>query len=252
MLSYVLDYRRKAGTLEKADTVLSTIVSTSLVDKIAEINGIKSIKLLTGFKYIGEYIETHQLTNNFLLGFEESCGYLICPFVHDKDSIQAAILIAEIAAYLKQYGKTLVDELQEIYDEYGYYQSDLETIQLKEDSEKVDSLMENFRHLSETTLRVIDVIGIEDYYTGKRHNCLINKKSENIKLPKENVLKFKTVQGNWICIRPSGTEAKLKIYYECIGSSKEETEKKITNLKKWVKQIISRQEYLDEKKGEIE
>ncbi|WP_313469986.1 phospho-sugar mutase [Carnobacterium sp.] len=241
MLSYILDYRKEGGILKSADTVLSTIVSTSLVDKIAKKNEIKSIKLLTGFKYIGEYIATQHLTTNFLLGFEESCGYLICPFVQDKDSIQAAILVAEMTGYFKQFGKTLIDELEEIYHEYGYYQTALETIQLKEDSKKSDSLMEHFRHLPEKTLKELDVLWIEDFYTGKRHNCFIKKESERIQLPKENVLKFITIEGDWVCIRPSGTEAKLKIYYECRGHTKEESEKKIDHFKTWVKQIFDEQ-----------
>ena len=194
--------------------VVKTIVTSGLGAAIAEKNGAKIFQTLTGFKYIGEKIclweESDEYT--FLFGYEESYGYLAGTHARDKDAVSSALLIAEMASYYKNKGMTLVDAMNGIYDEYGYYFDCLETIVLKgkEGAEKIQNAMKDLRETGDNLFEDLDVLldyskGIDD-------------------LPKENVLRFDFKDGSWTAVRPSGTEPKLKIYFSVKGDGKETAE----------------------------
>ncbi len=214
LVDFVLKFRKDSMPANAA--VVKTIVTSGLGAAIAEKNGAKSVQTLTGFKYIGEKICLWEENgeNTFLFGYEESYGYLAGTHARDKDAVSSAMLIAEMASYYKNNGMTLVDAMNGIYDEYGYYFDCLETIVLKgkEGAEKIQNAMKDLRETGETLFDDLDVLldyskGIDD-------------------LPKENVLRFDFKDGSWTAVRPSGTEPKLKIYFSVKGDGKETAEKR--------------------------
>ncbi|MBR3779930.1 MAG: phospho-sugar mutase [Clostridia bacterium] len=214
LVDFVLKFKKDSMPANAA--VVKTIVTSGLGAAIAEKCGAKSVQTLTGFKYIGEKIclweESEEYT--FLFGYEESYGYLAGTHARDKDAVSSAMLIAEMASYYKNKGMTLVDAMNAIYDEYGYYFDCLETIVLKgkEGAEKIQNAMKDLRETGNTLFDDLDVLldyskGIDD-------------------LPKENVLRFDFKDGSWTAVRPSGTEPKLKIYFSVKGEGKESAEKR--------------------------
>ncbi len=214
LVDFVLKFKRDSMPSNAA--VVKTIVTSGLGAAIAEKNGAKIFQTLTGFKYIGEKIclweESDEYT--FLFGYEESYGYLAGTHARDKDAVSSALLIAEMASYYKNKGMTLVDAMNGIYDEYGYYFDCLETIVLKgkEGAEKIQNAMKDLRETGDNLFEDLDVLldyskGIDD-------------------LPKENVLRFDFKDGSWTAVRPSGTEPKLKIYFSVKGDGKETAEKR--------------------------
>ncbi|MBC6308235.1 phospho-sugar mutase [Listeria sp. FSL L7-1582] len=228
----LLHYLVTQPNLLENSALIKTIVTSDLGEKIAQKYGVKTYNTLTGFKFIGEKIAEWEVSGEatFLFGYEESYGYLVEPFVRDKDAIQAALLTAEVALSFQLQGKTLYEGLQTIYDEFGYYEESLHTITAKgeEGIVRIQTIMQTMRD------KTMDGIIIkEDYKTGLQTNYQTNSK-QKIALPKSDVLKFYQTDGSWFCIRPSGTEPKCKIYFSCIGETGEEASQRLRNLEKQV------------------
>src|SRR5690606_15274173 len=195
------------------DYVVKTIVTTSLIADIAKQYGVTYYDTLTGFKYIGELITSKNGQGRFLVGGEESYGYLVGELVRDKDAVVSAVFIAEIAAYYKDQGKTLFDALIDLYVQHDYYKEKLISLTKKgkAGAEEVKAMMERLRSHPPQTLGGIDVAEIKDYESSESYNLKTGKR-EVINLPKSDVLQFITVDGDVISARPSGTEPKIKFY----------------------------------------
>ncbi len=226
LVDFVLKFKK--DSMPENAAVVKTIVTSGLGAAIAEKNGAKSVQTLTGFKYIGEKICLWEESgeHTFLFGYEESYGYLAGTHARDKDAVSSAMLIAEMASYYKNKGMTLVDAMNGIYEEYGYYFDCLETIVLKgkEGAEKIQNAMKDLRETGENLFDDLDVLldyskGIDD-------------------LPKENVLRFDFKDGSWTAVRPSGTEPKLKIYFSVKGDGKETAEKRKDIIHNKLSEII--------------
>ena len=232
LLNYLISEKKNKGILKDADTVLKTIVTSEIGNVIAASHGLQTIDTLTGFKYIGEKIKEFEENdaNSFLFGYEESYGYLIGDFVRDKDAIQSCVLIAEVAAYYKSLGKSLYEGLQQLFEEYGYYRESLKSLTLKgiEGIEQINKMLTHFRDNPPAIIPGLKGTVIEDYLYGKR-TFTIDGSEEVIKLPKSNVIKFKLERGSWFCLRPSGTEPKIKFYF---GVKENTFEKSETALEK--------------------
>lgn len=212
--------------------LVKTIVTSDLGAKIAEAKGAHSIDVLTGFKYIGDIIN-REGDKDFLLGYEESFGYLFNPIARDKDGLQAVLLLCEIANQLKQQGQTLGDYLGDIYNEFGVYLEDLISIELVgvDRKEKLERLFSAFeREFNE------DAIVIENYETSQAYDVR-NDNFEEIMLPKERVIKFRYEDGSWVCIRPSGTEPKMKIYLGVTGTDYGKVANRLTTIQQRVAEI---------------
>ncbi|RFB18475.1 phospho-sugar mutase [Bacillus sp. HNG] len=222
LLHYVLSEKKKQGILPENGVVLKTIVTSEIGREIAKSFGLNTIDTLTGFKFIGEKIKEYEKTGEykFQFGYEESYGYLIGDFVRDKDAVQAALLAIEVCAYYKNKGMTMYEGLMEIFEKYGYYREGLESLTLKgkEGAEQINSLLASFRNQPPTVVAGRTVIRIEDYKESVRTNVEEGQKEE-IKLPKSNVLKYFLEDGSWFCLRPSGTEPKVKFYFGVKGNS---------------------------------
>ncbi|MGV3466415.1 MAG: phospho-sugar mutase [Heyndrickxia sp.] len=233
LLHYLLSQKAEKGTLPANGKVFKTIVTSEIGKKIAESYHIPTEDVLTGFKFIGEKIKQYEATGEFkfLFGYEESYGYLIGDFARDKDAVQAAILACEACAYYQKQGKTLYDALLDIYEQFGYYKEDLRSLTLKgkEGAEKIKQLLEHFRTEAPTQINNSKLTMIEDYKTSKRVNVRENT-TEDIQLPKSDVLKYYLEDGSWICLRPSGTEPKVKFYFSVHTTSIEESENKLQSL----------------------
>ena len=214
LVDFVLKFKK--DSLPKNAAVVKTIVTSGLGSAIAEKYGVETVQTLTGFKYIGEKICLWEDNgeHTFIFGYEESYGYLAGTHARDKDAVSASMLIAEMAAYYKNQGMTLVDALNGIYSEFGYYFDCLETFVLKgrEGAEKIRSAMETLRNGGAELIDGVETV--EDYSKGIGD------------LPKENVLRFVFDDGSWLAVRPSGTEPKLKIYFSVKGENRAESEKR--------------------------
>ena len=241
MLYYLLKAKKEAGTLTANGVVLKSIVSSELPTAIAEHFGIGMVDVLTGFKFIAEKIKQYETDNShtFLFGFEESYGYLIKPFVRDKDAIQALVLIAEVAAYYKEQGKTLYDGLQDIFHEFGHYKEKTISITMEgiEGAGKIKALMAKFRENAPKEFAGIGVETVEDFETSERTNQ--DGVVETIAMPAANVLKYKMVDGSWIAIRPSGTEPKIKFYIGTQADSALETDRKLLDFEADIKELLA-------------
>lgn len=213
--------------------LLKTIVTSEFGQVIASKFGVKTIDTLTGFKFIGEKIKEFEQTNeySFLFGYEESYGYLIKPFVRDKDAIQATLLAAEIATYYKTKGMTLYEGLNSLYEQYGYYLEGLKSLTLKgiEGTEKIQSILTNYRQNPPVDINGLKVVTVEDYKLQEK-TTLESGEKEQIFLPKSNVLKYQLEDGSWVCLRPSGTEPKIKFYFGIVGQSREDSNQKLDSL----------------------
>jgi phosphoglucomutase len=187
--------------------------------------------VLTGFKYIAEKINEFKTTgeHSFLFGYEESYGYLIGDFVRDKDAVQAAILATEVCAFYKKQGMSLYDGLLQVFEKYGYYQEGLRSLTLKgkDGAEMIEKILASFRTEPLKSLGKLTVQSSEDYLSGIR---LTNSESKSIELPKSNVLKYTFEDGSWVCIRPSGTEPKVKFYFGVHSKSMEESKQKLNEV----------------------
>ncbi|MDQ0214715.1 phosphoglucomutase [Oikeobacillus pervagus] len=234
LLHYLLARKQEKGQLPENGRVFKTIVTSELGRKVAESYGISTEDVLTGFKFIGEKIEQYRQSGEyqFLFGYEESYGYLIADFARDKDAVQAAILIVEACAFYKKQGKSLYDALQDVYEKFGYYREGLVSLTLKglEGTKQIQTILSSLRKTPPKEIHHVKVKMIEDYLTGEKTNVTEGAK-EVLSLPKSNVLKYFLEDGSWVCIRPSGTEPKMKFYFGIIGESLEHSEEKITQLK---------------------
>ncbi|REB08890.1 phospho-sugar mutase [Sporosarcina sp. BI001-red] len=242
LLNYLLEQRKRSGTLPDKGVLLKTIVTSEMGRAIASEYGVETVDTLTGFKYIAEKIEEYNKTHEyeFLFGYEESYGYLIGDFVRDKDAVQAALLTAEAAAYYKSQGSSLHAELQKLYKKVGYYRESLQsiTIQGKEGAEKIDQLLASFRENPPTELAGMKVTTIEDYETGTIHS--MNGTNQKTTLPQSNVLKFRLEDRSWCCVRPSGTEPKCKFYFGVRGNSGMDAVNKCDALEQSIMTIVQR------------
>ncbi|EAV9986764.1 phospho-sugar mutase [Listeria monocytogenes] len=227
LLQYILEAKT---SVTQVDTMINTIVTGDLGGRIADDFGINHIQTLTGFKYIGEKIaEMEDTEKNFLFGYEESYGYLIAPFVRDKDAVQAALLTAEMALFYKKEGKTLLQKLTNLYEKFGYHKEHLHTITL-DDSDGTTKMNQVIDALRKEPTFIPGITVLEDFLTSKRTK-LSTMEMTNIELPKENVLKFYLNDNAWFAIRPSGTEPKCKIYFQTIGETEEIATKAMDELK---------------------
>lgn len=215
----LLDYLIQFKTPQELNNsfIAKTIVTSDLGGQLAEDYHIEVQNTLTGFKFIGEQIKLSEEINGkkFLFGYEESYGYLVEPFVRDKDAIQAAILLAEVALHCKINNKTLISRLEELYTEYGYYKEDLITYEFKGKNglEKMNDIMTSFRDkTTQQDFNKLNIERVEDYLTQQIYGPS-EKLIESINLPSSNVLKFIFEDDSWVCLRPSGTEPKLKVYF---------------------------------------
>ena len=214
LLYYILKSRETLGTLPKDGAVCKSLVSSELARKIAQSFGLSCFDTLTGFKWIANMIQRFEDKGDhtFVFGFEESYGFLSSTFVRDKDGVNASLLIAEAAAWAKTQGKTLYDILQEIYKTYGYYVEKVVSVTLpgKDGVEKMQNIMKALRTNPPKTLAGKKVLAVRDYLAGTR--TVIGGAIESTGLPQSDVLYFELDGDDWVCIRPSGTEPKIKLY----------------------------------------
>lgn len=216
MLHYILEQKKQTGTLPANGVVLKTIVTSEIGRTIAQEYGIETVDTLTGFKFIGEKIKQfeEQDSHTFLFGYEESYGYLIKEFARDKDAVQAAVFIAEVAAYYHEQGITLYEALLNLLNHYGYYQEDLIswTLKGKDGAAQIQEMMDQARQSPMQEVAGKKVVMIEDYLVGEKKD-LRNNQTSRIDLPTSNVLKLYLEGDAWITLRPSGTEPKIKFYF---------------------------------------
>lgn len=239
LLDYILRHTEKE-VLGNA-RMIKTIVTSELGRAIASSYGVKTIDTLTGFKYIGEKINEFDTSGEtFIFGYEESYGYLINGFSRDKDAVQAAVMACEMAAYWQDKGKTLLDALQDLFVEHGFYREGLGSLTLegKAGQEKIAEIVEHFRQTEIPAFGTIASLYKEDYL--KRERVKINdpKQVESLQLPKENVVKYILEDGCWVCLRPSGTEPKIKWYYGAQGKNVGEVEERYKLLEQTLHEII--------------
>lgn len=237
---YILEANKQAGTLPANAALAKSIVSTELVTKIAESYGATMFNVLTGFKFIAEKIQEFEEKHNYtyMFGFEESFGYLIKPFVRDKDAIQAVLIVAEIAAYYRSRGMTLADGIDEIFKEYGYFAEKTISVTLsgKDGAEQIKAIMAKFRDNSPEQFNATDIAVFEDFAlqtkTDKDGNV------EKLTTPPSDVLKYTLADDSWFAVRPSGTEPKIKFYIATVGETLAEAEEKIANIEKEINVFV--------------
>ena len=232
MAKYILEAHKNAGTLPENAALCKSIVSTDLVTKIAESYGATMFNVLTGFKFIAEKIQEFEEKHNhtYMMGFEESFGYLIKPFVRDKDAIQAVLVVAELAAYYRSRGLTLADGIEEIYKEYGYYAEKTISVTLSgvDGAEQIKSIMAKFRENGPKEFNATAVSITEDFKA--QTSTAADGTVTALTTPPSDVLKYTLADGSWIAVRPSGTEPKIKFYIAVVGESNEESQAKIANI----------------------
>lgn len=232
MAKYILEAHKNAGTLPENAALCKSIVSTDLVTKIAESYGATMFNVLTGFKFIAEKIQEFEEKHNhtYMMGFEESFGYLIKPFVRDKDAIQAVLVVAELAAYYRSRGLTLADGIEEIYKEYGYYAEKTISVTLSgvDGAEQIKAIMAKFRNNAPTEWNATATTVVEDFKA--QTATVADGTVTNLTTPPSDVLKYTLADGSWIAVRPSGTEPKIKFYIAVVGETNEESQAKIANI----------------------
>ena len=232
MAKYILEAHKNAGTLPENAALCKSIVSTDLVTKIAESYGATMFNVLTGFKFIAEKIQEFEEKHNhtYMMGFEESFGYLIKPFVRDKDAIQAVLVVAELAAYYRSRGLTLADGIEEIYKEYGYYAEKTISVTLSgvDGAEQIKEIMAKFRNNAPKEWNATAITVVEDFKA--QTATAADGTVTNLTTPPSDVLKYTLADGSWIAVRPSGTEPKIKFYIAVVGESNEDSQAKIANI----------------------
>ncbi|KSU62057.1 phosphoglucomutase [[Bacillus] enclensis] len=233
LMDYILSRKQEKGMIPDNGRVFKTIVTSELGREVAEHYGASVEDVLTGFKFIGEKIKQYEESGEytFLFGYEESYGYLIGDFARDKDAVQAVLMAAEAAAYYKKQGKSLYDVLNDLYERHGYYQEGLKSLTLKgkEGAEQIQGILKKFRDEPLDEVAGLKVVSAEDYQTQQKVELATGVKTA-ITLPASNVLKYFLEDGSWVCLRPSGTEPKIKFYFSVIGKTQEESDKKLTSL----------------------
>ena len=232
MAKYILEAHKSAGTLPENAALCKSIVSTDLVTKIAESYGATMFNVLTGFKFIAEKIQEFEEKHNhtYMMGFEESFGYLIKPFVRDKDAIQAVLVVAELAAYYRSRGLTLADGIEEIYKEYGYYAEKTISVTLSgvDGAEQIKAIMAKFRNNAPKEWNATAITVVEDFKA--QTATAADGTVTTLTTPPSDVLKYTLADGSWIAVRPSGTEPKIKFYIAVVGESNEDSQAKIANI----------------------
>ena len=232
MAKYILEAHKNAGTLPENAALCKSIVSTDLVTKIAESYGATMFNVLTGFKFIAEKIQEFEEKHNhtYMMGFEESFGYLIKPFVRDKDAIQAVLVVAELAAYYRSRGLTLADGIEEIYKEYGYYAEKTISVTLSgvDGAEQIKAIMAKFRDNGPKEFNATAISITEDFKA--QTSTAADGTVTTLTTPPSDVLKYTLADGSWIAVRPSGTEPKIKFYIAVVGESNEDSQAKIANI----------------------
>ena len=232
MAKYILEAHKNAGTLPENAALCKSIVSTDLVTKIAESYGATMFNVLTGFKFIAEKIQEFEEKHNhtYMMGFEESFGYLIKPFVRDKDAIQAVLVVAELAAYYRSRGLTLADGIEEIYKEYGYYAEKTISVTLSgvDGAEQIKAIMAKFRNNAPKEWNATEITVVEDFKA--QTSTAADGTVTALTTPPSDVLKYTLADGSWIAVRPSGTEPKIKFYIAVVGESNEDSQAKIANI----------------------
>ena len=231
---YILRERTKTGTMPANPAMVETIVTTDMAKEVAKAYGVHLVEVLTGFKYIGEQIKLFEENNsyNYVFGLEESYGCLAGTYARDKDACVAVMLLCEVAAFYKAQNKTLWDEMLEIYEKYGYYKEGLATLTLKGEkgAQEIKAMMDKMRDEMPGTLGEYKVLAMRDYLKGIRKTA--DGKEEPAGLPESNVIYFELSGGAWCCVRPSGTEPKIKYYFGVKDSSLEDADNKLESLKK--------------------
>jgi len=233
LLNYIAQCATERGTMPKDPVAVTTIVSTDMVNDIAKDYGIEIRRVLTGFKYIGDQIallEAEGHPERYLLGFEESYGYLSGGYVRDKDAVNGSMLICEMASYYKTKGMTLVDAINELYNKYGFYKNDLMNFTFEGESgmKQMNAILDNLRTTPPTEIAGYAVVGNSDY---KLSVCTEGDVKTEITLPKSNVLEYRLENGSKLIVRPSGTEPKIKIYLSGKGKSAEDSAEIIEKMK---------------------
>ncbi|MBR3844812.1 MAG: phospho-sugar mutase, partial [Clostridia bacterium] len=224
LLYYILTRMKEQGTLPENGVMFNTVVTSTLGDKIAESFGVSVEKTLTGFKFIGDKIHTHEVAGDkkFVFGYEESYGCLIGDFVRDKDAVQASLMFCEAADYFKKQGKTLIDVLNEIFETYGYFADSLTSVTLKgaKGAEEIQRIMKNLRANPKTEIAGYPLKETVDFLSPPKGFIA------------SNVLLYTFADGGFVAVRPSGTEPKCKFYYCIYGKNKEESLEKADSIKK--------------------
>ena len=238
---YILRERTATGTMPENPAMVKTIVTTNMADPIAADYNVKLIEVLTGFKYIGEQIKLFEQTgcNNYVFGLEESYGCLAGTHARDKDAVVAVMCLCEVAAWCKKHGKTLWDQMVELYEKYGYYKESLYTITLKgiDGSRQITEMMDKLRKNPPTHFGDLQVTRVRDYATGVMKELATGKESPT-GLPESNVLYFDLTNDSWCCARPSGTEPKIKFYMGVKGTSLADAQEKNEKLTEELKAVI--------------
>lgn len=243
LLNYILSNRKSLGTLPNNPVAVKTIVSSKMIDVIAKAYKCELRDVLTGFKYIGEQIlnlEKVGEENRFIFGFEESYGYLVGTYVRDKDAVVASMLICEMAEYYRKQGKTLSDVINELYNEYGFYQNTTLSYNFEGSAgmEKMQKIMDSLRNEHLTNIASMKVEKINDY----KESTSIDKRTGNIDkidLPKSNVISYELEGGSGAIVRPSGTEPKIKIYVTSVGKNIEESKAKTKDIISDMEKILN-------------
>lgn len=239
LLEYILSRRNEQQHLPTNGIVIKTVVTSELGSVIAKHYGIKTLETLTGFKYIGEKIKELADTgqNVFLFGYEESCGFLVGDFVRDKDALQASQLTVEMAAYYKARGVSLYQALKDLFDKYGYFTEELVNLDFADaDPGEAGKVVEFFRGAALQEIGGVRVVSHTDYLTGEVLD-FAQKNKATTGLPPANSLKYLLENGSWFCIRPSGTEPKIKLYFGVKGSTREEAARLMGALKKSIMEL---------------
>lgn len=232
---YLLSQKRTKNQLPSNGTIVKTIVSSNMAKEIAKEYNLHLVEVLTGFKYIGEQIKLFEEKNqySYLFGYEESYGCLLGTYARDKDGIAAVMALCEVACFYKSNNKTLYDIMIEIYNKYGYYKEDLVFFTLEgiEGTKKIKEIMDNLRNNTIKSIGKEKVIAIRDYLTSKRIE-LETKKEQKMNIPISNVIYYELENDGWFCVRPSGTEPKIKIYMGVKSDNLQSSNNKLENLKK--------------------
>lgn len=240
--NYICSQKAKLGTLPKNGALVSTIVSSEMTKAIAKKYNLAYFDVLTGFKYIGEKIKEFEQTGDYqyVFGFEESYGCLSGTYVRDKDAVVASLLICEMAAYYKSRGMSLYDGLMELYDTYGVYKEIIHSITLKgiEGIENMKKIMDTLRKDAPSEIAGVKVTETRDYLEDKIVDVATGKVSPT-NLPKSNVLYFTLADDTWFCVRPSGTEPKIKIYFGTKADTVENAEKKIATAQDGIMKVVN-------------